>query len=198
MKKRIFILGLILILAIGLVGCARKAEAQNTNKPGDQSAPTGVTAWAGFTENKSIWKGSLNQDRKLINDQSLPIYRLDSTSDLDRFKSEHNSVYSFDQSFEEVPSFEEVAVKYNDSFFTEHSVLVVYISSGRDILRYSVRDIQYEDTKLLVNVQTDYSVLSAYSEDNPVGTAGWFILMEIGKADYQDCSSYDALFPYML
>ena len=198
MKKRIFILGLILILAIVLVGCTKKAETQNTNDPSDQTTPTIVTAWAGFTADRSIWKGSLNQDRKLINDQSLPIYRFDSKSDLDKFKSEHNNIYSFDQSFEEVPSFEEIAVEYNDSFFSEHSILAVYIPSGQDSLRYSVKDIQYENAKLLINIQTDYSALTDNSEENPVGTAGWFILIEIGKSDYQDCSSYDALTPYLL
>ena len=192
MKKRIFLLGLVLLLAIALAGCGKKADTQNTNHPGDPAAPTIVTTWAGFTEDKSIWKGSLNQDRKLINDKSLPIYRLDSASDLERFKSEHSSIFCFDQGFEEAPSFNETAVKYDDSFFAEHSILLVYIHSGMDTLRYSVKDIQYEDAKLLVNIQTDYS---AGTSADP---AGWFILIEIGRSDYPDCSSYDALVPYLL
>lgn len=195
MKKRMIIIGLLLILAIVPVGCAKKTESvQTPNESGNaiQTAPTVVTTWAGFTEDQSIWKGSLNKDRKLINDQSLPIYRFDTKSALDNFKNEYNGVFRFDSSFEEIPSFDEIAVKYNDSFFAEHSVLVVYVPSGRDTLRYSVKDIQYENAKLLVNVQTDYS---AESSD---GVAGWFIIIEIGKSDYPDCSGYDALTPYLL
>ena len=193
MKKRILSIGLVLILAIVLVGCAKKADAQNTNHPGDQTAPTIVTTWAGFTTDKLIWKGSLNQDRKLINDKSLPIYRFDSASDLDKFKSEHNSVYDFESSYQEAPSFNETAMKYNDDFFSAHSILLIYMGSGGDNLRYAVKDIQYDDSKLLVTVvQTNYP---GKLGDSP---AGWFIILEINKTDYQDCSSYDALSPYLL
>lgn len=194
MKKRI-IAGLLLILAIVLVGCARKTEAVQTpgeSDQADQTAPTILVTWAGFTTDNSIWKGSLNTDRKLINDQSLPIYRFDAKSELDRFMSEHSGVFSFDSGFEEVPSFEEAAVKYSDSFFAEHSILVVYVPSGNDTLRYSVKDIQYEDAKLLVNMQTDYSAKQSG------GYAGWFIVVEIDRSDYQGCNSYDALLPYLL
>ena len=193
MKKRILSIGLVLILVIVLVGCAKKADAQNTNHPGDQTEPTIVTTWAGFTTDRLIWKGSLNQDRKLINDKSLPIYRFDSTSDLDKFKSEHNSVYDFESSYQEVPSFNETAMKYNDDFFSAHSILLIYMGSGGDNLRYAVKDIQYDDSKLLVTVvQTNYP---GKLGDSP---AGWFIILEINKTDYQDCSSYDALSPYLL
>lgn len=193
MKKRILSIGLVLILVIVLVGCAKKADVQNTNHPGDQTAPTIVTTWAGFTTDRLIWKGSLNQDRKLINDKSLPIYRFDSTSDLDKFKSEHNSVYDFESSYQEVPSFNETAMKYNDDFFSTHSILLIYMGSGGDNLRYAVKDIQYDDSKLLVTVvQTNYP---GKLGDSP---AGWFIILEINKTDYQDCSSYDALSPYLL
>ncbi len=196
MKMRVFILGLVLLLAVALFGCAKKAEAVQTpsgSNAVDPTAPTIVMTWAGFTEDKSIWKGSLNQDRKLINDKSLPIYRFDSASDLEKFKSEHDSVYDFESSYQEAPSFDETAIKYNDDFFSAHSILLIYMSSSMPNLRYAVKDVQYDDTKLLVTV-----VQTNYPENLGDGYAGWFFIIEINKTDYQDCSSYDALSPYLL
>ena len=196
MKKRTFILGLVLLLAIALMGCAKKAEAVQTpdgSNAVDQPAPTVVTTWAGFTEDKSIWKGSLNQDRKLINDKSLPIYRFDSTADLEKFRSEHTGVYDFDGSYQEVPSFNETAAKYDDAFFSEHAILLVYMSSGTDNVRYAIKDVQFADSRLLVTV-----VRTNYPEAPGDGHAGWFFIIEINRTDYPDCSSYDALSPYLL
>lgn len=196
MKKRMILTGLILILAIVLFGCAKKEETQRANGSGDQTAPTIVTTWAGFTEDKSIWKGSLNTDRKLINDKSLPIYRFDSASDLDRFRSEYNGIYDFESSFQEVPSFDEAAKNYNDGFFSGHSILLVYMSSGTPNVRYEVKDIQpdqYDDSKLLVTV-----VQTNHPEKSGDGHTGWFFIIEINKTDYQEYSSYDALSPYLL
>lgn len=187
------IIGLILILAIVLFGWAKKAETQRANESGDQTTPTIVTTWAGYTEDRSIWKGSLNQDRKLINDKSLPIYRFDSASDLDSFKSEHDGVYDFESSDQEAPSFDETAMKYNDDFFSAHSILLVYLGSGVENKRYGVKDIQYDDSRLLVTV-----VQTNYPEGLCYGYAGWFFIIEINKTDYPDCSSYDALSPYLL
>ena len=196
MKKRMIIIGLILILATVLFGCTKKAEAQSADESGDQAAPTIVTTWAGFTEDKSIWKESLNQDRKLINDKSLPIYRFDSASDLEKFRSEYDGIYDFESSFQETPSFDVAAEKYNDDFFSVHSILLVYMSSGRDNVRYEVKDIQpdqYDDSKLLVTV-----VQTNHPEKPGDGYAGWFFIMEINQTDYQEYSSYDALSPYLL
>ena len=196
MTKRVFLFGLTLILAILLVGCGEKAVSVQTpdvSNTDHQTMPTIVTTWAGFTTDKAIWKGSLNQDRKLINDQSLPIYRFDSVSDLERFKSEHSGIYDFESSFQEAPSFDEAAVNYNDDFFSAHAILLIYKGSGSDNLRYEVKDIQFDDSRLLVTV-----VQTNYPKEAGDGYAGWFFILEINKTDYPDCSSYDALSPYLL
>ncbi len=193
MKKKILSIGLVLILVFVMLGCAKKADNQNADNPGDQTTPTIVTTWAGYTEDRSMWKVSLNKDRKLINDKSFPIYRFDSASYLDKFKSEHDGIYDYDSGYQEAPSFNETAKKYNDDFFSAHSILLIYMSSSMPNLRYAVKDIQYNDSKLLVNV-----VQTNYPENLGDGYVGWFFIIEINKTDYQDCSSYDALSPYLL
>ena len=88
-------------------------------------------AYANWTEDSSIYMRSLNSNRMTDNAYlHLPIYKFDTKSDLDSFKTQFDDILSMDQSYDEVPTFEYITAAYDDSFFSKYSLMLAYIQAN--------------------------------------------------------------------
>ncbi len=132
---------------------------------------------------------SLNSDKMLISsEQHLPVFKFDSLGELESFKKAYGGSLTMDMGYDEMPSFKEATASYDDAFFENKSVVLVYVSSSSGSFRYGVTSVGLSGSDLSVGVYQSFDP-EAYTAN----MAGWFITVELEKSDIKDCKSFDAV-----
>ena len=143
-------------------------------------------SYANWTEDSRMFS-CMNAEKLAISTvRHLPVYKLDTKEDLDQFKEKFGDVLTFDQGYDEVPSFNEATAGYDDSFFAEHTVVLAYVTANSGSLRFGIRDIYQDDSFFCLNVMQ--------MNDPEVGTAdmaGWFMIAEIPDADIEGITDFE-------
>ena len=117
----------------------------------------------------------------------LPVYKLDTLEDLNRFKENYKDILTLDQGYDEVPSFNEVTASYDNSFFADHTLVLAYVEASSGSFRYAIQDISYgESTFCLDVVQTNHP------EVGTTDMAGWFVIAEVLDSDITNITEFDA------
>ena len=144
-------------------------------------------SYANWTEDSKIFS-CMNPEKLTISSvRHLPVYKLDTKEDIDQFKEKYRDVLTFDQGYDEVPSFNEATAGYDDTFFAEHTVVLAYVTANSGSLRFGIRDIYRDDSLFCLNVEQ--------TNDPEVGTAdmaGWFMIAEVPDADLEGIKDFDA------
>ena len=145
---------------------------------------------AGGSGDPNIYDGALNQGKLHSNDAiHLPIYKFDTLADLEKFKSDFGGKSGFNYGWDEVPSFNSVTEKYDDAFFEENSLLLIYIVTGSGSERFGFKGIYLEDNYLCVHTE---------QTNNPQGgtedVAAWFITVTVSDSLTKNCTEFDAIF----
>ena len=157
---------------------------------GDDTTATKV-AYANWTENSEIISSCLNAEKAEKRDIStvwhLPVYKFDTREDLNLFREKFKNSLTFDQGYNEVPSFNEVVSDYDDSFFAEHSLILAYVAAGSGSLRFGVRDVYCDDSTFCLNV-----VQTNHPEVGTSDMAGWFVIAEVLDKELENITDYDA------
>ena len=122
---------------------------------------------------------------KAVSDgNKLPVvYKFDTREELDSFKSEYEDLFHFKN-----PSscgFNEATVKYDDAFFENNTLIVIYLASGSYADEYTVGEI-YND---LSTVRIQY-VLTDLGCDQGMG--GKFITVAMPDAMMKNVNTYIA------
>lgn len=144
-------------------------------------------SYANWTENSRIFS-CLNAEKLAISSvRHLPVYKLDTKEDLDQFREKYRDILSFDQGYDEVPSFNEVTAGYDDSFFAEHTVVLAYVTAGSGSLRFGIRDIYRDDSLFCLNVMQTNT-----PEVGTADMAGWFMIAEVMDADIEGITDFDS------
>ena len=200
--KRFAAVAACLLIAVALVPLAF-IISQSFNKGGDvfdpmipgadfegplEDSPGDVygikLTYAGYTS--SIAPGALNFDKLSIDSvQHLPIYKAESLAELDAFKQGWR--LNFDEAYDGEVSFNDVTEAYDDAFFADNTLLIIYVSSASGTYRYGVWDVYLKGGELCVHVER-INDKGLASED----MSGWFITLEIPNAILEDCTSFDA------
>lgn len=143
--------------------------------------------WGDFSRIHNI---PLNISKMAISSvRHLPIYKFDTLSEMEQFKTDVDGILSFDQSYDEVPSFNEVTTKYDEDFFAENTLLLVYVEASSGSCRFDVDSISHTDGNFCVHIkQTNNPEI--HTDD----MAGWFITVAISDSMVADCTSFDADF----
>ena len=130
----------------------------------------------------------LNGEKMIISSvRHLPVYKLDTLEDLNRFKESYKDILTLDQGYDEVPSFNEVTASYDKSFFADHTLVLAYVEAISGSFRYAIRDISYEGSTFCLNVvQTNNP--GTYTDD----MAGWFVIAEVLDSDIAGYTEFDA------
>lgn len=154
----------------------------------DQNNWDAGTAWVNYGGNDAFYFGALNRDKFSISSvKHLPIYKFDSLAELNQFKATFEDVFSFNESYDEIQSFETAIQKFDDSFFAEYSLFVVYVSSNSGSLRFGVNSVYNDGDNFCVYIE-QLNNPENVSDD----MAGWFILLPQKKILIEGCESFDA------
>ena len=117
----------------------------------------------------------------------LPIYKFDTLSELEQFKTDVNGILSFDQSYDEVPSFNYVTMKYDEEFFDENTLMLVYVEASSGSCRFGVDSISQTDGNFCIHIkQTNNPEI--HTDD----MAGWFITVAVPDSMIAEFISFDA------
>ena len=123
----------------------------------------------------NIYDNALNASK--LNDNNpcnLPIYKFNTLSDLEKFKSDFGGENGFNYGWDEVPSLNDATKNYDDHFFERYTLMLVYIEASSGSYRFGFKD---------VTIDGNYFCIHVEQTNNPQGgkedMAGWFITVEV-------------------
>lgn len=200
MKKHVaFLLCLSIVLCLTACGKTPLAGNETTSAPVSESATISMVdggslaytvkvAYANYAEDNRILSGCLNADLMYISSvQHLPVFKFETESELQDFKTGFADVLTFDSGYNEVPSFNHYAAEYDDAFFDDNTLLLCYVTASSGSYRFGVADASVKEDTLCVYVE-----LLNHPEVMTADAAGWFVLIEVRKADIANCKHFDA------
>ncbi len=129
----------------------------------------------------------LNIDKMAISSvRHIPVMLIGSSAELNEFIEKGSAQYQFDQSYGETGAFSEITNEYNDVFFEENVLLVLFTTETSGSISHTIKDVRTEGDAL--------SVLVTATEPD-IGTADmadWFLVVSLEKSVIEGCSSFDA------
>ncbi|MBR0341342.1 MAG: hypothetical protein IJH64_03745, partial [Oscillospiraceae bacterium] len=142
--------------------------------------------YAGWTEDGRILSECLNPSAMAISSvRHLPIYKFETRADLDRFIENFQDL---DQGYDDVPSFNEIALSYDDSFFENYAVILAYVTASSGSYRFDIQEVIIDGSSFCIDV--------VRTKNHPkVGTAdmaGWFVIAEVLDSDIAGVAVFDA------
>lgn len=188
MRKIIAII-LTMLIVLGMVGCNQVIT------PGQDGSKLPIDGWettisyANWSDDASISNGALNSEKLNSNTGHCPIYKIDTMNDLKQFKAKYGEILSMNQSYNEIPSFEDATSKYDEAFFEVNSLLVIYVATSSGSERYGISEVENDMKSFTVHVKQTNNPEVA-TED----MAGWFITVAVQDSTIRDCESFDANF----
>lgn len=164
-------------------------SAQPGGTPADEVFDITVS-YANWGELNELYSNALNGDKMFFSSvRHLPIYKFDTLKELDQFKADVEGILSIDEGYDEVPSFNDATKKYNDAFFDENTLMLVYVESGSGSFRYGVDSIYHADGSFCIHVKQTNN-----PEEGTCDMAGWFITVAVPDTMVADCTEFDADF----
>jgi len=144
--------------------------------------------YANWTENGRIFSECLNPSAMAISSaRHLPVYKFETKTDLDRFKESFQDALTLDQGHDEVPSFNEIALSYDDNFFENHTVILAYVTASSGSYRFGIQEVVLDGSELCLNV-----VQVNHPEVGTADMAGWFVIAEVLDSDIAGVTVFDA------
>ena len=186
MKKLICFLFAFLFL-LSAAGCG--------GKPIDTTwmeAPDTTVTEVGISSVEELYSGALNADQMLISSvRHFPIYKFDTLEDLTQFKDSlghPERLSSRSYKYDEMPSFNEVTEQYDETFFSENTLLLVYVVASTGTYRFAVDTITGDGTGLCVHIAE-----TTHAEVVTDDMAGWFITVAVPDSAAATYTEFDAV-----
>lgn len=149
-----------------------------------------AVSYANWSDKTEIYLKALNVDKLMISSVlHLPIYKFDTLKELEQFKTDYKDVFSMDHGYDEIPSFNEVTASYDESFFENNTVMLVYVESSSGSDRYGVDSIYNENGEFCIYVKKINS--PDWGTDD---MAGWFINVVVPDDRIKEINEFDAIF----
>ena len=144
-------------------------------------------SFANWTDRSEIYFSALNSNKLAISSvRHLPIHKFDTLNDLEQFKKAFSDTFSMDSGYDEVPSFNENIAKYDEAFFKENTLMLIYVSANNCTHRFAVQDV-FCDKAFSVEIK---ETTNAQTVDTAM--AGWFITVAVPDSEISDCVEFDA------
>ncbi len=178
--KKLIVFMLALVCVLGLTGC-------NAGTPVEEAFDIDIS-YAGWTEESEIYFGALNRDKIAINSvQHLPIYKFNTLEEVEQFQLAFGGALTMDRGYDEVPSFNDTVAKYDDTFFEENSLLLVYVGANSGTYRFGVNSVFCDGNLFCIHVEQTNSP-EAVTDD----MAGWFVTVAVPDRMVESCTEFDA------
>ena len=166
-------------------------ETQPGGTPADEAFDITVS-YANWGELNEIYTKALNIDKMAISSvRHLPIYKFDTLAELEQFKNDVKDVLSIDAGYDEMPSFNESTAKYDEAFFTENTLMLVYVEATSGSYRYGVNSVYHADGNFCIHIEQTNN-----PETHTDDMSGWFITVAVPDSMVADCTTFDADFQY--
>lgn len=164
-----------------------KDEVQPCGTPVEEAFDITVS-YANWTEESEIYISALNTSRMAESSVlHLPIYKFSTLEELEQFKLAFGEVLTMDSGYDEVPSFNDVTANYDETFFDENALMLVYVSANSGTYRFGVNSVFCNGNSFCIHIE---------QLNNPeVGTAdmaGWFITVAVPSSMVANCSEFDS------
>jgi len=184
MKRTLAIIFFMLSFFCSLCGCSPE-------KAPPQPPVTDVTlSWANYTDDSEILVHALNTRKMLAGSiLRLPIYCFDTLDDLQNFQRRFDGTLTTKQGYDEVPAFCDTVAKYDDAFFKDNSLLLVYIGTNNTTHRFDLGNLLYEDGFLTLLVKE-----TTGSETVDTAMGGWFLTAAVSDGFLEGHPELDAAF----
>lgn len=145
-------------------------------------------SWANWLGSE-VFEGCLNFDKLAISSvHHVPLHRFSSRSELDAFKARFGEDNSFDYGYDG-KSFNENTADYDEAFFAENDLFLVYVDANSGSLKFDVNSI-FNDG----NCFSMYVHQTNNPEHVTDDRAGWFITIAVPKSATESCTTFDAIF----
>ncbi|MBQ7546705.1 MAG: hypothetical protein IJT41_07060 [Clostridia bacterium] len=119
--------------------------------------------------------------------QHWPLFRFETAQEMRDFKTAFADTLTFESGYNEVPSFDTYAAEYDDAFFSGNTLLLCYVTASSGSYRFGVADVSVREDTLCVYIR-QLNHPQVYTAD----VQGWFVLVEVRKADIENCKHFDA------
>ncbi len=147
-----------------------------------------AVSYANWSEEGQIFLGCLNGKKMYESKtQHLPIFKFDTVEELEQFKERMGDYLTFDSGYDEIPSFNEVMSKYDEGFFDENTVILVYVQANSGSYRFGVNSVCRYGKCFCVHVEQTNSPTEVTCD-----MAGWFITLCVADDAIADCTEFDA------
>lgn len=164
-----------------------KDEVQPVGTPAEEAFAITVS-YANWTEESEIYIRALNTNKMALSSVlHLPIYKFSTLEELEQFKFAFGEVLTMDSGYDEVPSFNDVTADYDETFFNENALMLVYVSAGSGTYRFGVNSVFCNGDSFCIHVE-QLNNPEVVTED----MAGWFITVAVPDSMVANCSEYDA------
>lgn len=176
--KKFIALVLTVLLCAGVAGCEGTAAGEN------YSAKLCYVNQLG----SELYTSALNADKMMSNGaHCLPVFKMESEEELERFVQDFGDDFVQDQSRNEVPSFDEATEDMDKGYFSKYTLFLVAVPANSGSYRYGVDSIENDGKTLCIHVvQTNNPELVT------MDLAGWFVLVSVPKQTVAGCTEFDA------
>lgn len=183
MKKLICFLFAFLFL-LSAAGCGEKPIDTTW-----METPDTTVSEVGTSSTEALYSGALNADKMAISSvRHFPIYKFDTLEDLTQFKDSLKKPESLSYKHDEIPSFNEATAKYDEAFFSENTLLLVYVAASSGTYRFAVDAITGDGTSLCVQIAE-----TVHPDGVTDDTAGWFITVAVPDSTAAAYTEFDAV-----
>lgn len=116
------------------------------------------------------------------NDSSELLYALFETkSGFESFCNKTSDVFSYNQSYDEVPSFNDLKSMYDENFFKNNHLIIVYLPEGSGSVRHKTESVSVVDGRKL-----HIAIGRVSPQIGTMDMAGWFALIEIPRNELKN------------
>ena len=138
--------------------------------------------------NNALNAGKLNDS----NPCNLPLYKFDTLSDLEKFKSDFGGKNGFNYGWDEVPSLNEATKYYDEDFFERYTLVLVYVEASSGSYRFGFKNVTIQDNYLCIHVEQTNDP-DVFTDDE----ASWFVTVVVPDDIMAKITELDAdLLPY--
>lgn len=150
-----------------------------------------IVSYANYTGDDRIYTSALNTQKMYISSvRHLPVYRFDTLGELERFKENFGDTLTMDRGYNEIPSFRDATAKYDNAFFAENTLMLVYVTASSGSYRYGVESVFCDGQTL--SVQVEQTNRSSIGTAVTCDMAGWFITVAVPDSMVAGCTAFDA------
>ncbi len=134
--------------------------------------------WVGWTD-ADIWSDVALNSASLHEDNVLPVMQVNSVAELNTFRA-HLTTNGLTATgkYSEIGSFDEAVASYNDAFFADKTLLLVYVTESSGSIRHQFTGFGKDGNTTVVQIQS-VSEGDTHTED----MAGWLALIPAARSD---------------